>query len=201
MSEIKYDRKLAIRTTGIREWNKDIVDYNRCEPTPYKALDRLFQHYKLSKTAKLVDFGSGRGRVAFYIHNRFQIPVVGIEAQDDIYDEAINNKKKYRQKAKHIGAPIDFEYGLAENYEIQPTDNVFYFFNPFSAKIFKKVLDNIIASLKEHNREADIILYYPMPKYKKIMKNNKKFKLLNKIKVPNAKDSREKFIIYRYVCQ
>lgn len=199
MGEIRYDKKFAIRTTGIKEWQGDIVHYNRCEPTPYKALDRLFQHYKLEKTDKLVDFGSGRGRVAFYIHHRFQIPVVGIEAQDDIIDEALANKKRYRMGARDIEAPIYFEYGLAENYEIKAEDNKFYFFNPFSADIFREVLDNIMISLEENKREADIILYYPMPKYKKIMKNNPHFEIYNKVIVPNAKDKREKFIIYRYI--
>jgi len=198
MGEIKYDKKFSIKTTGIKEWHHEVIHYNRCEPTPYHALDRLFKHYKLHKTDRLVDFGSGRGRVAFYIHNRFHIPVVGIEAQDDVYDEAIKNKKRYRQRAKHIEAPIYFEYGLAENYEIEPMDNRFYFFNPFSAEVFKKVVDNILISIEEVKREVDIILYYPMPKYKKILKNNTPFEFYNKVKIPNAKDKKEKFLIYRY---
>lgn len=199
MGEVKQDRKLSIRTTGIKEWHHEIVHYNRCESTPYHALEKLFKYYKLDQDDKLVDFGSGRGRVAFYTHNRFHIPVVGIEAQDDVFDEAINNKKRYRQRAKHIEAPIYFEYGLAENYEIKPADNKFYFFNPFSAEIFKEVLNNILASVEEVKREVDIILYYPMPKYKKIIKSHRNFELYNKIKVPNAKDKKEKFLIYRHI--
>lgn len=198
MTDRKFDKKLAIRTSGLKEWDDYITHYNRCEPTPYRALVQLFSHYSLEKTDKLVDFGSGKGRVAFYIHNRFKIPVVGIEAQDDIIDEALENKKRYRKIAKKIDAPIYFEYGLAEEYKIQPEDNKFFFFNPFSAEVFKEVLANIKASIKENRREVDIILYYPMPKYKKIMKRKSSFEIYNKIKVPKAKDRREKFVIYRY---
>ena len=145
-----------------------------------------------------MDFGSGKGRVAFYIHNRFQIPVVGIEAQDDVIDEALDNKKRYRLRAKNIEAPIRFEYGLAEDYEVKPQDNIFFFFNPFSADVFRDVLKNIRVSLKESPREADLILYYPMPKYKKIMENAQEFEIHNKVAIQGARDNRDKFIVYRH---
>ena len=45
-----------------------------------------------------MDFGCGRGRVAFYIHNKFHIPVTGIEINDKTYGEALDNKLRYRQK-------------------------------------------------------------------------------------------------------
>src|SRR5690554_6158733 len=82
MNEKKYDQTLNISTSGIREWRKRKLadDYNRYEATPYKALDKLFKKYSFNQHDKLIDFGCGRGRVSFYIHNRFQISVTGIEA-------------------------------------------------------------------------------------------------------------------------
>jgi len=197
MIERKYDRMLNITTTGIREWRNDISHYNRCEATPYRALDVLFNNYKLNKDDHVVDFGSGRGRVAFYIHNRFQVPVTGIEMNDKTFEEALKNMTYYKHKAKHIKAPINFEFGLAEKYEIKKVENKFYFFNPFSGRIFKKTAKNILASLESHKRTADIILYYPMPKFKKFL-NTTSFRLINKIKVPNAKYDNKKFLIYRH---
>lgn len=198
MTERKYDEKLNIKTIGIREWRADNTYYNRYEPTPYVALDKLFQSYKIHKNHRVVDFGCGRGRVAFYIHNRFHVPVTGIEAHDKTFDEAIDNKIRYRQKNKHIKAPIKLEYGLAENYEIKLTDNLFYLFNPFSIIIFKKVINNILKSLKVESRLADIILYYPLPEYKLFLNNHTPFQMINKIPITKSKDSLEKFVIYRY---
>ena len=197
MAERKYDKLFRIKTVGIREWRDGTNNYNRYEATPYAALDKLFKRYRLNKSHRVVDFGCGRGRVTFYIHNRFHIPVTGIEVNDTTYDEAIANKRRYRQRAKYITAPINFEYGFAENYEIQGLDNVFYFFNPFSSKIFKKVTKNIVKSVNESQRTVDIILYYPMPGYKEFIKNHTSFRLINKIRVPNGKDKKEKFLIYR----
>lgn len=198
MLERKFDQMLRIRTTGLREWKNHSTHFNRYEATPYKALQQLFQVYKLKETDQLVDFGCGRGRVPFYIHHHFQIPVTGIEVNDKTYEEALNNKISYRQQAKHILAPIKLKYGLAEQYEVKKSDNRFYFFNPFSAKIFKKVVSNIMNSLEEHDRSVDIILYYPLQEYKQILKKHTPFYLMNKVRVPEAQDKKEKFLIYRY---
>ncbi len=198
MAEKKYDSLLYIKTVGIREWLERHIHYNRYEATPYKALDRLFKAYKLKKTDRIVDFGCGRGRVAFYIHNHFHIPVTGIEVNDITYDEALDNKWRYRQRAKHIKAPIKFEYGPAEKYQVEPTDNKFYFFNPFSVKIFRKVVNNILDSVEKEERPIDIILYYPMPEYKEFLKEETSFQLINKVKLPDTSDNKEKFLIYRF---
>lgn len=197
MAESKFDQRLQIRTTGLREWRDKSLPYNRYEPTPYRALEKLFQAYKLNEEAEVVDFGVGRGRVSFYIHHRFGIPVTGIEVNETTLDEALDNKKSYRRLAKHIEAPIRLHYGLAEQYEIQQTDNCFYFFNPFSIKIFKKVVHNIISSVKETPRTVDIILYYPLPEYKKFLRDKTDFQLIDRIKIKEENDAYAKFLIYR----
>lgn len=196
MSARKYDRRLGIKTVGLREWD-DHQHYNRYEATPYEALDKLFEAYRFREANHVVDFGCGRGRVAFYIHHRFQVPVTGIEAHDKTYEEALDNKASYRHKVKHIQAPIRLKYGLAEHYKVKPTDNCFYFFNPFSHKVFKKVVGNIMESVNRNTRPVDIILYYPLPEYKRVLKRHTPFRMINKVKVPRAVDAREKFLIYR----
>lgn len=196
MAERKYEQLLNIRTTGMREWRNQ-THYNRYEATPYKALEELFRHYKLNKSDRLVDFGSGRGRVPFYIHNRFKIPVTGVEVNDQTFEEALDNKSSYRYKAKDIAAPIRFDFAMAEQFEVDKTDNVFYFFNPFSPDIFKKVVKNILRSVEKEERPVDLILYYPTPRYKEILTKKGGFKLVNKVKVPGATDKLEKFLIYR----
>ncbi len=198
MLERKYDQMLKIRTRGLREWRDQSSQFNRYEATPYVALDKLFQAYKLKKDDEVVDFGCGRGRVPFYIHHHFQIPVTGIEVNDQTFEEALNNKATYRQQAQNIPAPIKLEYGFAEQYEVKETDNRFYFFNPFSVNIFKKVVGNIMGSLEEYDRSVDIILYYPLQEYKSFLKKNTPFYLMNKVRVPKATDKKEKFLIYRY---
>lgn len=196
MGEKSFDKALRIKTMGLREWRNRAEEYNRYEATPYKALEVLFQHYRLDKSDSVVDFGCGRGRLLFYIHNRFQIPVTGIEANELTFREAIDNKARYRLRAKHIKAPIRIKYGQAESYRIMPADNVFYFFNPFSIKIFRKVVHNIVEQANSQ-QALDIILYYPLPQFKKHLTMHTPFKLINKIRVAKPQDKMEKFLIYR----
>src|SRR5690554_448218 len=173
---------LHVRTSDLREWRKQTDDHNRYEATPYEALEKLIEHYKFKQGDQVVDFGSGRGRVPFYIHYHFNIPVTGVELNEVTLEESLYNKALYRQKNKHKKAPIRFEYGLAENYDIQPQDNIFYFFNPFSVDIFKQVVHNILQSVEENERTVDIIFYYPLPEFKKFLKKETPFKLINKVK-------------------
>lgn len=195
MSERKYDRLLGIKTVGIRELDES--EHHRYEATPYEALDKLFESYAFKETDRVVDFGCGRGRSLFYIHHHFHIPVRGIEANDKTFSEAIENKLSYRQRKEHIRAPISIEYGLAEHYQIQKEDNTFYFFNPFSIHIFKKVVHNIVQSYKQEKRRIELIFYYPLPEIKKFMKMKTPFTLLNKIRVPGVHGKYGKFLIYR----
>lgn len=198
VSEKAYDRALRIKTIGLREWQDDAVAYHRYEATPYRSLEILFQNYELQENDQVVDFGCGRGRVAFYIHNHFHVPVTGIEANDLTYDEALSNKVKYQQRAKHIKAPIHFKHGLAEDYQVEAADNVFYFFNPFPATTFRRVVSNIRSSVKHVARPVDIILYYPMPKYIKFLEMGSPFKLVNEVIIPGVGDPTEKFLVYRH---
>lgn len=195
MSERKYDRSLRIQTLGIRELEE--ANHNRYEATPYVALDKLVEEYKINETDKLVDFGCGRGRSMFYFHHHFHIPVTGIEADDKTFDEALDNKASYRHEAGHIEAPIYFEYGLAENYELNKEDNLFYFFNPFSLTIFKKIVENILQSVKAHPRTVDIIFYYPLNEFMQFLQKDTPFELITQINVPGIHGEHGKFAIYR----
>ncbi|HHU78001.1 MAG: SAM-dependent methyltransferase [Caldicoprobacterales bacterium] len=198
MSEDMYDKLLRIATTGIGEWIYSTIHYNRYEATPYEALNLLFEEYTLSRNDKLVDFGCGRGRVAFYIHNRFNIPVTGVEVIEKTYEQALENKAAYLKDNQHISAPVNFHLGPAEDYEIKPDENRFYFFNPFSVYIFKLVVRNILDSVKVRQRTVDLILYYPRPEYELFLKKSTSFKPIKEIIIPDTDDSFDKFLVYRY---
>lgn len=194
----KHDRYYNINTRGLRDWDKKGL-YNRTESTPYQALINLVDNYKVNKDSEMVDFGCGKGRVMIYLHYNLNIPVTGIEINDLTYAEAEENIERYlgtigdNQKAS-IG--ITKEY--AEDYIIKQEENIFFFFNPFSSEIFEKVIDNIVRSSNEFNKKVQVILYYPMIKYKKKL-NQSSFKLVKAIRTKKAIDFNELFLIYEYV--
>lgn len=199
MHDKDYDRLLRIKTVGTREWLDQSSHYNRYEATPYVALDELFCDYVLERTDGIVDFGCGKGRLAFYLQNRFEVSVIGIEMSAQLYQEALENLASYRQKAKRVGGSIRFECCLVEDYVVESKDNRFYFFNPFSIQIFRKVVDNILCSVEQQKRAVDVILYYPTAEYIDFLEERTPFELLKEVRVPGLyeQNNNERFLIFR----
>lgn len=201
MNDKEYDFSLKIKTTGVREWLTKSTHHNRYEATPYEALDEFFSDYKLEKENVLVDFGCGKGRLPFYIHNRFDVATTGVEVSELLYDEALKNLVRYMDKRKKSAQPIRFECTLAEKYDIKETDTHFYFFNPFSTVIFAKVIDNILLSTEKYPREVDVILYYPTAAYMHFMEDSSPFELFQEVKLTglNEINKNERFVVFRYL--
>jgi SAM-dependent methyltransferase len=144
MKELYFDELLNIKTGKDQMGMPRSIHYHRYEPTPYSAMQALFQSYELKSTDRVVDFGSGKGRLNFFIHYLFQSTVIGIEMSEGFYLEALKNRESYLKKKRGRRSSIEFHCCLAEEYEIQPGDNVFYSFNPFSIQIFMKIINNLI---------------------------------------------------------
>ncbi|KIL49275.1 class I SAM-dependent methyltransferase [Jeotgalibacillus soli] len=200
MNEQDYDRLLRIKTAGTLQLLNQSIHYNRYEATPYEALDALFNEYELKRTDGVVDFGCGKGRLPFYVHHRFHVSVTGVEMSGPLYQDALENKAGYMQKVKKTRGFIRFERGLAEEYEVEPADNIFYFFNPFSVQIFMKVVNNILKSVEQYKRAVDLILYYPTTEYIQFLESASIFKLLKEVKVHELYDQNEneRFLIFRF---
>ncbi|WP_419882920.1 SAM-dependent methyltransferase [Peribacillus sp. B-H-3] len=199
MNEKYYDALLNIKTGGDQKGFHQSLHYHRYEPTPYSALEHLFTQHELESSDRIVDFGCGKGRLNFYIHHLFSAHVTGIEMDENFYREALENRKSYQKKNRHAPERIQFQCTLAQNYEIHPADNVFYFFNPFSVQIFMGVVKNILQSVEENKREIELILYYGSEDYTFFLENQTAFELREQVLLPGLYESNpfEKFLIYR----
>ena len=199
MNEQYYEKLLNIKTSGEQKIFNESLHYNRYEPTSYSALEILSKQYKFTAEDSIIDFGCGKGRLNFYINHFFDSTVTGIEMNSFFFKEAVDNKRDYLKKHKKKKDKINFLNYFAEEYNINPSDNKFYFFNPFSIQIFIKVIGNILISVEEYERTIDVILYYPSDDYIYFLENNTPFILLNEIKLPYLYDNdpRHSFLVYR----
>ena len=199
MDEQFYERLLNIDTTGEKLWDKSITHYHPYQATSYIALDILFKQYLMEKTDNVVDFGCGKGRLIFYLNSFFKCSITGIEMDENYYKQCLINKENYLEKHKRLCSQIDFKCILGENYLIKNSENKFYFFNPFSVNIFRKIVNNILDSYDENPRIIDLILYYPSEDYIYFLENNTAFLLYEEVQLPGLyeKDSCERFLIYR----
>lgn len=199
MNEQYYDAVLHIKTVGEQKEFYKSLHYHRYEPTPYHALETLFAQYDLKSSDRVVDFGCGKGRLNFYIHHFYHASVVGIEMNETFYKEAMENRDRYIKKEKKGRDKIHFQCCLAQEYEIDPLDNKFYFFNPFSVQVFMNVINNILFSVEQVEREVELILYYPSEDYIYFLDNQTLFELKEEVRLPGLyeRNSNERFLVYR----
>lgn len=201
MKDNLYDKLLNIKTTKSQQGFHKSFHYHRYEATPYEALETLISQYTFHKHDKIVDFGCGKGRLNFFLHDHCQAAVTGIEMNEEYYQEALVNRDRYLKKHANQKDKIQFYCCLAEEYIMAPEDNRFYFFNPFSLQIFIKVIQNILKSVEMYKREVELILYYPSEEYVYYLENQTVFELKQEIRLKELypQNENERFLIYQLV--
>ncbi len=159
MRRESWDRLLKIKTSGRDDSHADQYRYPY-EPTPYEVLERLAGSGLITKKNILVDYGCGKGRVSFFLAYQLRCRCVGIEFDERIYETAVKN-----QEESVSGTRVEFIHAKAEAYPVPPEADCFYFFNPFSVEILRRVLGRILDSWYEKPREMLLFFYYPSDEY------------------------------------
>ena len=158
-NEHTWDQRLQIQTSGRDDSNADEYRYPY-EPTPYSVLERLADSGLIREEDVVLDYGCGKGRVDFFLSHEVQAKTIGIEYDERIYRDAIENHRTAASRAKS-----EFVLARAESYEVPPEVNGCYFFNPFSVEILHKVMARILESYYENPREVFLFFYYPSDEY------------------------------------
>ena len=158
-NENTWDKLLQIKTAGRDASGSDQYHYPY-EPTPYSVLERLANSGFIGKGDVVLDYGCGKGRVDFFLSYQTKANTIGIE-----YDERIYQCAKENQKTAVSRARTEFVLARAEEYEVPPEVNRYYFFNPFSVELLRKVMARIIESYYENPRESFLFFYYPSDEY------------------------------------
>lgn len=158
-NEIKWDILLRIRTTGWDSSNSDMHHFPY-EPTDYRVLERLADSGYIGKKNVFVDYGCGKGRVDYFLSHQTKCKSIGVEYDDRIYNQAMDNMEHAVSKHK-----VFFHNGPAEEFEPPITVDRCYFFNPFSTEILQKVISRIMESYYENPREILLFFYYPSDHY------------------------------------
>ncbi|MBQ8955191.1 MAG: class I SAM-dependent methyltransferase [Clostridia bacterium] len=153
MTDREWDKALRIQTMG-RE-DESGGKYMPYEPTPYAVLNRLAASGFIDAADHVLDYGCGKGRVAFFLAARLGCRVTGIDHSEKLIAMAEEN----RARAACAGL-VRFACAQAERYD--PRDeNVFFFFNPFSEAVLRIALRRILRAETARPRRARLIFYYP----------------------------------------
>ena len=153
-----WDKKLKIHTTGREDAHADIF-HHPYEPTPYSVLQRLAESGYITKENTVVDYGCGKGRVSLFLSHYVGCHAVGIEYDEGIYKQAVQNLEE-----SHLCNKVTFLCQKAEEYEV-PQGDCFYFFNPFRVELLCSVLSRILDSYYANPRKMRLFFYYPDDEY------------------------------------
>lgn len=80
-NENQWDKLLKIKTTGRDDSRADQYRYPY-EPTPYCVLERLANSGLISKKNVVLDYGTGKGRVCFFLSYQTRCSSIGVEYDD-----------------------------------------------------------------------------------------------------------------------
>ena len=174
VSENTWDKLLQIKTSGRDDSNADQYRYPY-EPTPYSVLERLANSGFIRKKDVVIDYGCGKGRISFFINDQIGCKVIGIDHSERLLEMANRNLERYGGDGN-----IVFIHSKAEEF-IPDEANRFYFFNPFSTKIFRQVLRRIEESYKRKPREILVFFYYSTIEYKLYLPTEPRLELVKSL--------------------
>lgn len=191
--ETQWDKLLKIKTSGRDDSNSDQYRYPY-EPTPYSVLERLANSGLIGKKNMVLDYGTGKGRVCFYLSYQMRCQSVGIEYDERIFTQALNNKK-----TAVSGSRTSFLMENAEEFAIPKEIDRCYFFNPFSVEILQKVLARVYESFYKNPREILLFFYYPSDEYVSYLMIQEQLMFFDEIgcvDLFDGKNPREKILIF-----
>lgn len=168
-------KRLEIDELEINEEDPDVASKGQMyQPTGVLPFRKIFQKIKLPKDPVFVDYGCGKGRTLALAALSGIDKVVGVEFSKQLCVDAEKNLNRLKDDL-NLKTTVVIECTDASKYQVKLDENLFYFFYPFDETITKSVLTNIISSLKENNREAKMVYYYPI--HRKIVESFKEVKI------------------------
>lgn len=193
IDEQQWEQILQIKTSG-RDDSRSDGDHHPYEATDYCVLERLANSGYIRKKHTLIDYGSGKGRVAVFMAYQTGCHVIGVEYDERLYERALINGESAAARNR-----VSFVLGDAATYEVSETVDRCFFFNPFSLHTIKRVLSNIFDSFHKQERHIQLFFYYPSQEIEQFLNNHWRLELDDTIDCGDLfdeDDEKEKILVY-----
>ena len=140
--------------------NADTNLYNYL-PTPYAFFEELFTKYPFNDSDHFVDIGCGKGRALMMAALFGCRHIIGIEINDNIYRELMNNYLEWEKYQFMNEVETTLINKSCLDVKIENEWNKFFMFKPFNNDVFREVILNIYNIKRESNKTVYIYLYHP----------------------------------------
>ena len=149
------DRRYGISTTDatIVAPRSQFGDSNRNLSTDYLRLLILRRRLKLTHDDRLIDLGSGYGRVLFVFARDVGL-ARGVELDPGSFATFKENISHFKRSKNVVAVLADCATFQFED------ENLFYLFNPFGPETMRVVFENIRASVRRNPRRIRVVCFY-----------------------------------------
>ncbi|MDQ6436949.1 class I SAM-dependent methyltransferase [Mesorhizobium sp. LHD-90] len=159
----KWDRDHNVDTAGsIQLAGLQVVgphrdQGNECLCTSPKTFDFIMRSLPADLSdCTFIDIGAGKSRTLLLASRYPFAKVVGVEFAHELVEIAKRNVETFRDPAQKC-RNIEVVEADAAAYEFPKTPLVVYFYNPFSKQVFDIVIQNLVASLRETDRDCHVV--------------------------------------------
>jgi predicted RNA methylase len=154
-----FDIRHRVETTASASGPEHRGDLRGYEPSETWQLLRILPPSEVLPTDAFADVGCGKGRVVIAAARHYSFRrVVGVELSADVYRTARRNISRMRPS----DTPIELVHSDVEHWEIPPDITVLYLFNPFIGPTFRRFVEKVVTSQREHPRAISIIYVRPL---------------------------------------
>jgi hypothetical protein len=156
-------------------------------PSGWSYLQRILPRREVTSSDVFIDFGSGKGRVLVQAARYPFARVIGVEISPKLNEIARANLERRR----HSFACPNIEVTTSDvvAYDIPDDMTVAYFFYPFVGDAFKRVIENIVASIDRCPRRVRII--YALPRLEDVILETGRFALTRSAPIAYATGSHQ----------
>lgn len=177
--ELYFDWKYDIETKEYIETEFiDSDSVNKQEGHKYGPLQIPFFYEVFGENSQIkdrgcyIDFGCGKGRTLILAALCGFKEIIGVEYSKELCAQCVDNIKSFQEKA-HIIANFKVECSDAVDYAIPAKASTVVFYDPFSIKIFEKVLANIKESLLLSPRAVYLVYFNYSAAHKELLIRHK----------------------------
>jgi SAM-dependent methyltransferase len=173
-----FDRRYNVDTSGkisldkFKIFSKNVSEATWYEPVPTLSFRQLIRQLSINfEDYTFIDFGSGKGRALFLAAEYPFGRIVGVEFSSELHDKALENIRNYKNSRQRCFIIESFCMD-AVDFDLPPVPSVLFFYSPFKAPVFVKIIDNLQKSLRTHPRSVYILFVGLIPESIDVLKNS-----------------------------
>lgn len=152
-----WEYRLGITTRGLEGVHTADVEHIHYGTVPYRTINTILDHLRLTPNDVFVDLGCGKGRVLCCASLRSIEQAIGVECSTALSAIALDNADALR--VHH--SPIKVFTMEAQHFDYS-VGTVYYLFHPFGPGTLSKVLEQLRSGLERIHRSLRIVYVNPV---------------------------------------